>query len=79
MDATLARKPEGARAPQDRMIEALVFLAVAVVLYWVSDQILLRIEAARGARLESRTLIFFGILLTLALASFWALERLLGP
>lgn len=61
------------------MIEALVFLAVAVVLYWLSDRILLRIEAARGAPFESRTLIFFGILLTLALASFWALGRLLGP
>ena len=60
------------------MTEALVFLVVAVALYWVSDRILLRIEAARGAPFESRTLIFFGILLTLALASFWALGSLFG-
>ena len=58
------------------MTETLVFLAVAVVLYWVSDRILLRIEAARGGRFAERTLIFFAILLTLALASFWALGRL---
>ncbi|OHC82255.1 MAG: hypothetical protein A3G73_02625 [Rhodospirillales bacterium RIFCSPLOWO2_12_FULL_67_15] len=61
------------------MTEALVFLAVAVALYWLSDRILLRIEAARGAPFESRTLIFFAILLTLALASFWALGRLFPP
>ena len=60
------------------MTEALVFLAVAVALYWVSDRILLRIEAGLRRRLESRTVIFFGILLTLALASFWALGRLFG-
>jgi hypothetical protein len=61
------------------MIETLVFLAAAVALYWISDRILLRIEESRGARFESRTLIFFGILLTLALASFWVLGRLLAP
>jgi hypothetical protein len=61
------------------MIETLVFLAVAVALYWLSDRILLRIETARGGRFESRTLIFFGILLTLALATFWVLGRFLGP
>ena len=60
------------------MTEALVFLAVAVALYWLSDRILLRIEAGLGRRLENRTVIFFGILLTLALASFWALGRLFG-
>ena len=58
------------------MTEALVFLAVAVALYWVSDRILLRIEAGLGRRLESRTPLFFGILLSLALAIIWALARL---
>jgi hypothetical protein len=61
------------------MTEALVFLAVAVALYWLADQILLWIEERRGARLENRSLVFFGILLVLALASFWALGRLLAP
>ena len=61
------------------MTETVVFLAVAVVLYWVSDQVLLRLEQRRGARFEHRSLIFFGILLSLALASFWWLGRLTGP
>ncbi|MBM3734082.1 MAG: hypothetical protein FJ311_01645 [Rhodospirillales bacterium] len=60
------------------MIETVAFLVVAVALYWVSDQILLRIEERRGARFEHRSLIFFGILLALALASFWGLGRLTG-
>ena len=58
------------------MLQTAVFLAVAVFLYWLSDQILQRIEAARGGLLESRTLVFFAILLTLAVASFWMLARL---
>jgi hypothetical protein len=60
------------------MTEALVFLAVAIALYWLADQILLRIEERRGARFEHRSLIFFGILLGLALISFWMLGRLTG-
>ncbi len=58
------------------MLQTAVFLAVAVFLYWLSDRILRRIEAARGGVLASRTLVFFAILLVLALVSFWALERL---
>ena len=61
------------------MTETLVFVVVAVVLYWVSDRILLRIEAGLRRRFEQRTLVFFGVLLTLALASFWALGRLFAP
>ena len=44
-------------------MQALYFLAAGIVLYFVSDWILNRIEIARGERLENRTLIFFGILL----------------
>ena len=58
------------------MLQTAVFLAVAVFLYWLSDQILRRIEAWRGGLLESRTLVFFAILLTLAVVSFWMLARL---
>lgn len=63
---------------KNRMTETVVFLVVAVALYWVSDKILLRLEERRGARFEHRSLIFFGILLALALASFWGLGRLTG-
>jgi len=61
------------------MLQTIVFLGVCIVLYWLSDRIVLRIEAQRGARLENRTLIFFAILLGLAMVTFWALERVLPP
>lgn len=51
-------------------MEALYFLVVAIVLYFVSDWILERIEIASGRRFEQRSLIFFAILATLAIGSF---------
>ena len=51
-------------------MEALYFTAVGIVLYLGADWILNRIEHAAGRRFEYRTLIFFGILLTMALVSF---------
>lgn len=48
----------------------LVFTAVAVILYVMADWILNRIEVYRGARLKGRSLVFFVILLGLALAAF---------
>lgn len=51
-------------------MEALYFTLVAIVLYLVSDRILDRIEITAGRRFEHRSLIFFAILLTLALATF---------
>jgi hypothetical protein len=55
------------------------YTAAGIVLYLVADWILNRIETKRGARFESRTLIFFAILLTLALLTFQLIERLLAP
>ena len=46
------------------------FTLVAIVLYLVSDWILQQIEVAAGKRFEHRTLLFFAILLTLALITF---------
>ena len=54
------------------------FTLIAIVLYLVSDWIVLRIEAHRGERLEHRSLLFFGIILVLALISFQAIELALG-
>jgi hypothetical protein len=59
-------------------MQALYFIAASIVLYFVSDWILNRIEIARGERLENRTLIFFAILLALGLLTFSLLPRLLG-
>ena len=46
------------------------FTLVGIGLYFASDWILERIETARGARFENRSIIFFVIILVLALASF---------
>jgi len=51
-------------------MEALYFTAVAIILYLGADWILNRMEAAAGRRFEYRTIIFFAILLTMALVSF---------
>lgn len=60
------------------MGQAILFLIIAVALYYLSDQILLRIEVRAGRRLEHRTLIFFFILLGLGLAVFGLLEYFLA-
>lgn len=59
---------------------AIVYYTLAgIVLYLAADWILNRIEIRRGARLEHRSLIFFAILLVLALASFQLIQHLLVP
>lgn len=57
-------------------MELVYFTIVAIVLYFVSDWLLDRIEQKVGRRLEYRTLYFFGILVTLALLSFAAIRKL---
>lgn len=52
--------------------------AVAVLLYLVSDWILNRIEVAVGKRFEYRSLIFFAILLVLALTTFSLIQVYTG-
>lgn len=52
--------------------------AVAVLLYLVSDWILNRIEVAAGKRFEYRSLIFFAILLVLALTTFSLIQVYTG-
>ena len=46
------------------------FTLVAALLYLFSDWVLQRVEVVAGRRFEHRSLIFFAILLTLALISF---------
>lgn len=57
------------------MIGMLTFLAVGLVLYFVADWLLQRIEIAMKRRLEHRSLVFFGILLALALVVFPLIQR----
>jgi len=57
-------------------VEIIYFTLVGIGLYFASDWILDRIETARGARFEYRSIIFFGIILVLALASFQLINYL---
>ncbi|MDH3639137.1 MAG: hypothetical protein OES09_11860 [Gammaproteobacteria bacterium] len=59
-------------------MEFVYFTLVAVVLYFGSDWILDRIETAAGRRFEYRTLIFFVILVVLAVTSFTLIRTLSG-
>jgi DMSO/TMAO reductase YedYZ heme-binding membrane subunit len=60
------------------MMSAVWFTIVAVILYLVSDWILERIEVSLGKRLDHRSLIFFVILLTLAVTTFAVIQRSTG-
>ena len=60
-------------------METVYFTLAAIVLYFVSDRILERIEVTRGARLEHRSLVFFGILLGFSLIGFAVIRQLSGP
>ncbi len=59
------------------IVEAILFTLVAVSLYFIADALLDRIERARGARFENRSLIFFAIILALAVVSFSLLRFIL--
>ena len=57
-------------------MDLVYFTLVAVGLYFGADWLLERIERAHGARFENRQVIFFAIILPLALAAFWVLRGL---
>ena len=59
-------------------MSAIYFTVAGIALYFVSDRLLLLVEARAGRRFEYRTLIFFVILLTLALITFSFIEKLTG-
>ena len=54
------------------------FTLAAVVLYLLSDWILERVEVTAGRRFQHRSLLFFSILLTLAMTSFALISHLTG-
>lgn len=59
-------------------MESVYFLLVGVVLYFAADRILDFIETRRGARFRQRSVVFFFILLALAVISFYLIQRLTG-
>lgn len=52
------------------MLEMLSFMLAGIILYFVSDEILNRIEIYRGERFKNRSIIFFAIILTLSITTF---------
>ncbi len=59
-------------------MEILYFTLAAVFLYVGADWILKRIEVAAGRRFEYRSIIFFAILLVMALTSFALIRHFSG-
>ncbi|HET9700975.1 MAG TPA: hypothetical protein VFP70_08655 [Burkholderiales bacterium] len=60
-------------------MEIIYFTAIAVGLYFLSDWLLDQAERVRGKRFENRQLVFFAIILVLALATFQLMELLMRP
>ncbi len=60
-------------------MQIVYYTAAGIVLYLAADWILKQIERRRGAVFENRTIIFFFILLALALVTFQAIQYFLVP
>ena len=60
------------------MINLIAYTLAGIILYFGSEWILAQIENAAGRKFDNRNLIFFVIILILALSSFAAI-RLLVP
>lgn len=60
------------------MIEMAAYTVMGIILYFGSDWILVQIENAAGRKFENRNMVFFAIILILALSSF-AMIRALTP
>lgn len=60
------------------MVEILVFTLNAIFIYFVADWIVRMIEARRGEVLKNRQIVFFAVILVLALATFRLLRELLA-
>lgn len=56
-------------------MQIVLFTVLAVVLYFISDRVLVALESRAGRRFEHRSLIFFAILLVLAVATFSVVQR----
>ena len=60
------------------LMSIVYFTLTAAALYLLSDWILERAEGAAGHRFQNRSLVFFSILLTLAMTSFALIGHLTG-
>jgi hypothetical protein len=60
-------------------MDIVYFTVIAIGVYFAADWLLDRIERRRGERFENRQVVFFAIILPLALAAFWLMRLLSGP
>jgi len=58
-------------------VEVVYFTITAALLYFAADRLLDAMERRAGRRFEQRSLIFFALLLGMAIVSFAVLRRLL--
>jgi hypothetical protein len=59
-------------------VDLVYFTVIAIGLYFGADWLLDRVERARGARFQNRQIVFFAIILPLALAAFWLVRVIVG-
>lgn len=57
-------------------MDVVYFTVIAIALYFGADRLLDWLERRRGARFENRQIVFFIIILPLALAAFWLVRML---
>jgi hypothetical protein len=59
-------------------MDIVYFTAVAIALYFGADWLLDYVERMRGARFQNRQVVFFAIILPMALLAFWLMRLLSG-
>jgi len=59
-------------------MELVIMMVVGIGLYFFSDQLLKRIEAARGKPFENKSVPFFLILVSSAIVVFYILDKVLN-
>ena len=59
-------------------MESVYFVAVGIALYLLANKLLDIVEHRRGARFENRSVIFFAIILSLALGVFAVIRQMSG-
>lgn len=58
-------------------MDILYFTLISIGLYFGADWLLDRVERLRGKRFENRQVVFFLLILPLALLSFWVMRNLM--
>jgi hypothetical protein len=61
------------------MMDVLYVTVLGIGLYFLSDRLLDWIETVRGARFQNRQVVFFAIILVLALLTFQLVRHYSGP